>query len=82
MACRLLVFTATMVARLLLFKAYHGPEEKGVRLGQNATKLTVLTEIQLFFLNNYSLDFCKPLVLGDQKKKKKVDFYSFCQNSP
>ena len=34
----------------------------GIRASLNATKLAILTEIQLIFLNKCFLDYCKPLV--------------------
>lgn len=46
------------------------------RTNSNVTKLTVFTEIQLFFLNKSSLNCCKPL--GNFQSCEKIDFYSFC----
>lgn len=39
-----------------------GGRECGIRASLNATKLAILTEIQLIFLNKCFLDYCKLLV--------------------
>ena len=62
----LLVCTITLalVAGLLSFQGCH---ELGRRewewLGDTTIKLTVLTDIQSFFLSKHSLDCCEPLAI-------------------
>lgn len=64
--------------RLLVLKATMQPGEwSAIRAGQNATKLTVLTERQVLacFLINVLPDGCKPLV--NFQSSEKVDLHDF-----
>lgn len=53
-----------------------------MRIGQvkNATKFSIFTEIQLVFLNKFSLDCCKTLT-NFQSSKKRLILTSFSQCS-
>ena len=81
MTARLLVFI--VVARLLVckdtFQLERG-EWEGTKWVKNTTKLNVLTEIQLFFLNKSSSDCCKPL-FNFQSSEKVTYFPYFFQCS-
>ena len=48
----------------------------GHSASENATKLTILTKMQPFFMNKYSPDWCKPLV--NFQSAAKVDSDHFC----
>ena len=53
----------------------HWQEWNQTKASQNATKLTVLPEIQLFFLNKHSLGCCNLLV--NFHSFKNIDFDNF-----
>lgn len=62
------------------FQGYSGAGEwGGEQIKLKHTKLSVLIEIQPFFLNKYSLDYCRPLV--NVHSSDKADSYHFCQYS-
>lgn len=55
-AARLLIFIATMIGKLLVFKVTMEQGERDEnRTNLNTKNLTFFTEIQPFFLNKYSL---------------------------
>lgn len=74
-AARLLVFTPTVVARLLVFKAVI--DLRAGNKGKSKGHKACCSEIQLFFLNKSSFDCCKTSISRILKKW----IFSFCQHS-
>lgn len=78
-AARLLVFVATVVARLLVYKATSEVENVSKNSGKVKYRSGCYSyKIQLFFFNKHSSHCCEPLI--DFQSSKKVDFDSFCQD--
>lgn len=62
LAVILLVFTSTIVTKLLVFNYCKAGKKKGMGQVKNAIVLIVPMKIQLFFLNKCSPECCKLLV--------------------
>lgn len=75
------IMPTAVITRLLFFTRppQSWGQEDGYKTSKNAINLTVLTKIQLFFLNQCFSDFCKPLV--NFQRSENVDFDYFYQCS-